>query len=382
MTGGPIHVIVLTKNRPDTLVRCVRQLSLDIDDRLTILDDSCDEVYQLARRLLCQVGTPETFSHWSTVRLFSALAGRLPVDALEWTDRRSGRDIAPLRNLSLLISACQPSALTALIDDDITGFDLCATRCSAARILQSACPALIGACITGIDEEGVIDRYTNALDMFEGCDQKLDLQPDARTLFQTSPPEVPNSPAAVDYVSGGYLVFSLSGEPLIAFPPGYNEDWLWCLELLYHGRAKVFRLPQVVRHEPPAIRSLTADDLSFELLGDLVFDLATRSRTPPLALSALSFAQTITDTIHPSARVSELIRRSRLPRRTHPFLEAGLAILCDLQAQGSLSVDWEAEVHLWKEDAERKQRSFGRVLTAHKEAVESLFYQRTVSYEH
>ena len=55
----------------------------------------------------------------------------------------------------------------------------------------------------------------------------------------------------VDYASSGYMIFAFNQKKPIPFPPGYKEDWLWCIENNRRGIAEIFRLPQQVLHDPP-----------------------------------------------------------------------------------------------------------------------------------
>jgi hypothetical protein len=359
-------------------------MKLGPDDRLTVLDDSCNEAFLVGRRLLSSLPIAPDLSHWATCELFSALKIQLPAEALEWIRRRADRDIAPLRNLSLLISVCYSSESTVLVDDDITEFDLDLTRQAVAQILHEHGVALAGAHITGTDEEGVIDRLARAVGALEIRGGQPEPTEDVRTFFHTSAPKLPRSFESVDYVSGGYLAFCLPTESLVAFPPGYNEDWLWCLEIVRHGIAKVFRLPELVTHDPPCIRNMTREDVHFELLGDLVFGLAMPSRTPPLAVgtsshvqpSTASFPFNISHDILPTTRVRDLVERSRLCSGSHRLVDAGLGLLERMLSNRSLAIDWRSEVVHWQKDAEKKRRSFALALNAHKGELQHLFHRK------
>src|SRR6202034_2698325 len=93
-----------------------------------------------------------------------------------------------------------------------------------------------------------------------------------RELFpaQNGPPPVLGRPCR--YVSAGYLAFRLPHTALFAFPPGYNEDWVWCLIHGIVSQIQIRSLGEVVMHDPPVLRQFSEADLLFELMGDIVFD--------------------------------------------------------------------------------------------------------------
>ena len=89
------------------------------------------------------------------------------------------------------------------------------------------------------------------------------------------------------------MAFRLPTSRLFAFPPGYNEDWLWCLLQRGMGKIRIVRMEQEVRHDPFLLRAPTRDGIHFETLGDVVFDCLSecsgygRWLLPELALKAL-----------------------------------------------------------------------------------------------
>lgn len=385
MIDQPIHVIVLTRDRPQIMQRCVHQMKLGSEDKLTILDDSSPAGFYEGRRLLHTLTNLDTCYHLSTDQIFSALKSQLPHKALGWMNRRATRDIAPLRNLSLLISVWTNSALTILVDDDITGFDLELTRQKVAEIGGEKGSIIAGAHIAGTDELGVIKRLERALYAFEakkGCFAQDAL----KSLFQIPRPTTLLSPEPVKYVSGGYLAFALPAakEYYVAFPPGYNEDWFWCIENGRRGVAKVFRLPQVVIHDPPCVREVTEEDVMFEILGNLIFDLTAESCIVPTTKigeehNSLTYSPSEIAKYLPTKSICRLIEKSRSCPNRDVFYDVGLRSLQRLFGNGMQMFDWVKEVNQWQIDSDRKQRSFNFAITAEKSQMVKLIYEDLTS---
>src|SRR5215210_7936789 len=114
-----IHAIVLTRDRPETLRRCIvtALASLGPEDMLTILDDSVPTLSPVNAALLAanpSVSSP-TRVYLSTLRAQELLTRAVSRPDLIWLSRTATRDIAPLRNLSLLLSVVVPAEITIFI---------------------------------------------------------------------------------------------------------------------------------------------------------------------------------------------------------------------------------------------------------------------------
>src|SRR6185295_18606713 len=89
-------VIVLTRNRPRTLGRCVDVAlkSLGRSDALIVLDDSTKAYQRRNHSVLVENLRRQTsVMHLSVQRCIDTLTTYLPASALEWTERTAQRDI-------------------------------------------------------------------------------------------------------------------------------------------------------------------------------------------------------------------------------------------------------------------------------------------------
>src|ERR1051326_2509193 len=122
-----IHAIVLTNGRPETLERCICTAlsSLGPRDMLTVIDDSIPiipaNVPQVAK---ARCSSSPKLNYLATAQAWDVIARSVPESALLWQSKTAPRDIAPLRNLSILLAAAVGAETTILIDDDIYGFNL------------------------------------------------------------------------------------------------------------------------------------------------------------------------------------------------------------------------------------------------------------------
>src|SRR5215213_430505 len=150
-------VIILTRNRPSTLSRCINVAlqSIGIADTLVVLDDSDEWCVQENHAILTNEMMAAPIVHISAVALLNMLKQYLPPSALEWTKRTAQRDIAPIRNASLILSKCFEAGHVLLVDDDITGFDIRVTRDWVTRLAQKHYSVVVGAYIGGLDETDV-----------------------------------------------------------------------------------------------------------------------------------------------------------------------------------------------------------------------------------
>src|SRR5215212_6270446 len=102
-------IIILTRNRPRTLRRCVEMAlkSSGSADALLILDDSTEQYRQRNRTVLLELlRTQTSVVHLAVRDCIKTLTNYLPASALEWSKRTARRDIAPMRNVSLILSRC------------------------------------------------------------------------------------------------------------------------------------------------------------------------------------------------------------------------------------------------------------------------------------
>jgi len=269
-----------------------------------------------------------------------------------------------------LLSAAVGAQTTILVDDDMCHYDLQATHLLLDAHYRALGPVVIGAEIGGTSELDTVTRLSDALCVLESKSQNSAVA--TTELFQVYPSPHNRHAAECEYLSAGYMAFRLPATGLFAFPPGYNEDWLWCLLHVAGGRACLLRDDQVVVHEPPALRQSTRDDILFEIAGDLIFDCLAEPRDgttsgPEFILERL--ADCVPDvSMIPSMRAEAVLRRAlRLRENGHggalPGLESyGLSVLRNMLDSGELELDGTRTLQAWSVDAVAKHKSFAMTL--------------------
>lgn len=355
------------------LARCVENAisTMRPTDFLTVLDDSCKEIAcanrlilgEAARRSKTKVAHLPAESAHDVIRLCTGGPKAL------WQRKTASRDIAPLRNLSLLLSCAIGAHTTVLIDDDVCDFDLDSTQAILDAIHAGAGGAVVGAEIRGTTEQDTITKLSDAM---SSLDSNIKGSTSVKELFRELPGSNARGEAFDRCVSAGYVALRLPPARLLAFPPGYNEDWLWCLLLDARGDTAVVRSGQCVIHAPPTVRQPTPADILFELAGDLVLDcLAERSdaRTsgPSLPLEELSWYLPDPSAL-PLARADALLKHAGsvwedgnrpVLRQLQPY---GLAVLEEMRRSGDLAVDARRFLRDWSADATARARSFSATL--------------------
>ena len=361
-----IHAIVLTSNRPESLSRCVATAinSLGARDLLTILDDSPRQTSVVNSEIIGNAAkdADSSICHLRTSELWSAITANSGQDC-EWLSKTAHRDIAPLRNIELLLSKVVAGRTTILIDDDIHSFDLNSTHQFMEINDTGPNGVIAGATICGMSELDTLTRLSDALTVLE-ANPAVTAESVVFRALRT------DDTAAVRYVSAGYMAFRFTDSVTFAFPPGYNEDWLWCL--LHKNTAEVLREDQRVMHDPPSIRCSTRDDLCFELSGDLIFDCLSEYDGEDSALmeTLLSTIQNHTPltSLMPTTRVHELLEQyDQLATRERVsgfwvIERNGLSVARDMIRSGELELDGRELLRAWCQDTLAKQRSFASTM--------------------
>lgn len=274
------------------LRRCVQAAvaTLDSRDLLVVLDDSSPEQSRSSQSWLADIAltSPARICHVGAQRAHIEVSRSLGNGDLEWQRKTSARDISPLRNLSLLFSASIQPTTTVLIDDDISAFRLDCTH-QICDDLEAAPDGLIaGAAIGNLTDLDTLTKLSAAVRYVT----KAGIADPTADIFRGSSGDA-DEVSFEACMSAGYMAFRLPTSRLFAFPPGYNEDWLWCLLQRGMGKIRIVRMEQEVRHDPFLLRAPTRDGIHFETLGDVVFDCLSecsgygRWLLPELALKAL-----------------------------------------------------------------------------------------------
>ena len=364
-----VHAVILTQDRTAVLERCVNTAvrKLRRCDVLTVLDDSTPEVVAENAKLLATVASksPAMITHLMPTRLYERIAEVTGGSALQWEARTAPRDIAPLRNLALLLSAAVRGRMTIFIDDDICGFDLELTHKHLEQVVSESEAVIIGAEISGQSEMDTLTRLHGALRRLKsgeiGHNTPLD-----ELFCKTGGSSHHTGYVNCGWVSAGYMAFNIPPTRLFAFPPGYNEDWLWCLMHDISGEVRVVRSEQVVQHAPTELRRATHSNMLFELAGDLVFDSLRvyhdgAKRTPLATLCALARHTPGSEDL-PTTRVAEVMKLTRRPlskgRMWSCLNDYGLSAVEAVMHAGDLHVSERTILPDWCNDAIVKHKSY------------------------
>ena len=369
-----VHVIILTQNRTDVLERCVDTAVMKLKrcDVLTVLDDSTAGIAKENAILLTAVAhkSPAIITHLIPARLYETISAVAGGSALEWQSRTARRDIAPLRNLTLLLSAAVRARTTILIDDDICGFDLELTHEHLEQLAPGAQGLVVGAEISGQSEMDTLTQLEDAIRRIGS--QRINCKAPCDEFLGLADSNHDTRDVNCGWVSAGYMAFNIHPTQLFAFPPGYNEDWLWCLMHGISGEARVVHSGQAVQHAPPKLGQPTHSDILFELAGDLMFDCLRvcrdgEKRTPLETLRALA-RHTPNPEVLPTTRIAEvmdLALRSTSNGRVQSCLsDYGLSAVEAAIHSGDLLM-YERTILLdWCNDAIAKHKSYSS-LPAH-----------------
>ena len=371
-----IHTVILTRDRPETLARCVDTAlsTLRANDTLTVLDDSCEVISYANAAVLAQAARHSIapISHLRAGQLHNVIARATGGPGTVWQTKTAPRDIAPLRNLTLLLSASVDAQTTILVDDDMRYFDLEATHHTLDAHSRLSASMVVGAEIGGMTEQDTVTRLSDAMRRLQAQANTATLS--AEELFRVPPNFASDETVPCGCLSAGYMAFRLPVTSLFAFPPGYNEDWLWCLLHGASGKAHVLRTDQVVMHEPPTLRQPLRDDILFELAGDLVLDslveCCDRMPRPPQSVLEALVDCTPDPLVMPSVRAESIVKQAQeLSENQHgrslTNLESyGLCVLRDMLHSGELAIDSRRMLRAWSADAVAKHRAFATTLGA------------------
>lgn len=229
---NPVRVlaVILTHERPEEFERCITNAfsTLGPEDVLAVLDDSCLEASRANAGVLVKMAGRFTTRccHIPANDLHHNVAQALRGQAAEWQLKIGRRDIAPLRNISLLISAAVRPQTTVLIDDDVCGFNVLSAHELLNGFGGSGEGLIMGAAIGGFTDLDTVTRLSNAMQFIDNSVHDAPIS--VTDLFQVTPSD-DGGAKEFGCVSAGFMAFRLQPSRLFAFPPGYNEDWLWCL---------------------------------------------------------------------------------------------------------------------------------------------------------
>lgn len=371
-----VHAVILTRDRPEALERCVDTAlsTLGADDALTVLDDSCAMISHANAAVLAEAARRSItrLTHLLAEQLHDVIARATGGQSALWQSRTAPRDIAPLRNLTLLLSPAVGARTTVLVDDDICYFDIEATHRMLEAHHRAPGAVIVGAEIGGTTEQDTVTRLSDAIRLLQS--KTHDCPMPAEELFRVPSHFDSRRADLCRWLSAGYMAFRLPATSLFAFPPGYNEDWLWCLLHGAGGEARLLRADQAVVHEPPVLRQSTRDDILFELAGDLILDCLVerrdgKPRRPESVLEDLADRAPDPE-VMPSVRAETVLKQARaLSENGHgrslaDLESCGLSALRDMLRSGELEMDGSRRLRAWSADAAAKHGSFATTLGA------------------
>jgi hypothetical protein len=348
--------------------------TLGADDAVTVLDDSPAVTSYENAAVLAEAARHSTarLTHLRAAPVQHVIASATRGQSALWQSRTGRRDIAPLRNLTLLLSVTVDARTTILVDDDICEFDLDATH----QLLEAHCgasgPLLVGAEIGGTTEQDTLTKLSDAMKLLQSKIPGSSVT--TETLFRVVHDCDTHPVEDCGWLSAGYIALRLPSTSVFAFPPGYNEDWLWCLLHSAGGEARLLRAAQPVVHDPPVQRHSTRDDIVFELAGDLIFDCVVESSggepKRPLSVLADLAHRTPDPSMMPAVRAEGVLEQAcALSEKDHgpaiTELEShGLSVLKEMLRSGELEVKGTRALRAWSADAVAKHLSFAATLEA------------------
>ena len=286
-------VVILTKNRTEMLGRAVGMITGHHPDvPIIVIDNSGKRAAGANRRLLGDAGAGGNIYHVTLpgVRALRDMIQRASgFPHLEALYSDALRDISGSRNLSLLLSAAMRPETVFCVDDDVVTCWQGRGPCFLDTVESYAgrTNLVIGGRMAGIIDDSYVGRLCRLCEagvpasLYQGrtassaTEWRLDGHPlwrDARTARARR--------RKAPYASGGLSAIKVDRCSLLPFPPGYNEDWNWCLlqsamrgtDILIDGHPSY--------HSPPVLRSPGASRVVWESLGDVMFYALQRaSRT-------------------------------------------------------------------------------------------------------
>lgn len=290
--AGSAVVAVLTKDRPDVLAR---SLSVLADHHpgiaVVVIDDSAAQsAVEKNRRAIFRAASLGA-AHHITGAAVSALCREVD-DA---TGRRGAlgpllsrptpRDISGLRNLALVASSALRPSTIFCIDDDVVA---CVPRRGLPCFLDAVSSrhrnrrnAVIGARMGGIADDSYAGRLCRLCESGAGAGAALlgheggILPPSAgwrsdRNPLWTEPAVRRPRARRVQHVSGGMMAARIGPRHAVPFPPGYNEDWNWCLLQSMLEGTEVLVDGHPAYHSPPGLHRPDAAGIAWETLGDIM----------------------------------------------------------------------------------------------------------------
>lgn len=281
--GALIAAFILTKNRPEMLGRAVDAITGHHPDLpIVVIDNSGRTPVAANHRILKDAETDGRICHVrrSDVRALGteihSISGRPHLDTL---CGGAPRDISGSRNLSLILSCALELDAAFCVDDDMVTCQV-GHPCFFDTVTSSYAKhsnVVIGGRMAGIIDDSYVGRLWSLCEMgsravlYDGhMSSRTEWKQVGHPLWRDSH-TARARPKIASHASGGLMAIKVPRRSLLPFPPGYNEDWNWCLlQSAMRGTAMLTDgYPSY--HSPPRMRDLDATDIVWESLGDAMF---------------------------------------------------------------------------------------------------------------
>ena len=277
-------IVILTKDRPHTLYRCIQTIIKTNNHNSTwlIIDDSnqkfCKQNFLILQKFVLWNNKIFHVTHKIRSFIIRTLEKELDKELCNETFQKTyTRDISGLRNLGLLCSVILDSKITFLIDDDIVivKHNNFLNETILEHKTKSNC--IIGANLGGIIDESYFGRilYLIAKNLFSEW-MKKNLSNSEINEYKKHPlwlrPKKIENIMDNKHASGGLLAFKLNRQSVIPFPSGYNEDWNWCLLQFMIKQTKIGHKKSGGQHIPPTFYSPTSRGMLWEQKGEVIFE--------------------------------------------------------------------------------------------------------------
>ena len=295
-SSATVVAAVLTKDRPDVLARSLSMLAGHHPGiAVMVIDDSA------ARSAVAENGRmlARAASFGAAYHITGAAAAALCREVDGATGSRGAlgpllardgpRDISGMRNLALVASSALRPSTVFCIDDDVVA---CVPRRGLPCFIDTVSDrhrgrrnAIVGARMGGIADDSYAGRLCRLCEDGGGggaaagaalLDHERHIVPpsagwrsDGNPLWTEPAVRRPRARRA-RHVSGGMMAIMVEPRRAVPFPPGYNEDWNWCLLQSMLEGTEVLVDGHPAYHSPPALRRPGAAGIAWETMGDIM----------------------------------------------------------------------------------------------------------------
>lgn len=321
---GSDMAVVLTKNRPRMLARIVGAVARHHPGMPVIVLDCSAKSAAARNAALVKSAAGGNPAYHVTDAAVGAMRSGLGGEGRRHFDSLVGaagpRDISGRRNLALVASAALGFSTILCMDDDMEAC-LPGARCCLAGTVRTRYAGrsnlVVGGRMAGIVDDSYVGRLCRLCEAGRPAvlDSLRAAPPETgagRGPLWSDPRTVRVRARRVSHSSGGMMAVKVPPDRLLAFPPGYNEDWNWCLlqsivrgtEVLLDGRPS--------RHLPPELRDTGTDGIVWESMGDAMFYSLRRAKRKKRRLALADLRDFVVGDISSGSIRGEITRTKNL----------------------------------------------------------------------